>query len=379
MDLQSYNKISYRRRKKKIIMYSLEILVLLGVIIAAISVIRGDKGHKLSTKLPKSISQTKTNKTKPDQTIPKLGDDTLEFTFTGDLLLGKDKNADMYNTMPAKMEEVGGDYTYFLRNFKELFDADDATIVDFEGTLTESNDYVDKEFNFKAPPDYVNILTNSSIEAVTLANNHSHDYGEQGFIDTTNTIESNGILTAGYDKIAYLEIKKRKVALIGAYLLNEGNTNDENMALNNIDIAKQNGVDLVIVFAHWGIEKEYVPDSFQVQMGHQMIDKGADLVVGCHPHVIQGYEEYNGHYIVYSMGNFCFGGNRNPSDKDCYVVRWKANMKDKTLNNSQIEVIPTSVSSSLDVNDYQPRILDGDEKTRVMTKINDSNQAIIAN
>ena len=147
--------------------------------------------------------------------------------------------------------------------------------------------------------------------------------------------------------------------------------------VNNINTAKDNGAQLVIVFTHWGQEKETVPDEVQVELGHAAIDAGADLVVGSHPHVIQGYEKYHGRYIVYSLGNFCFGGNAHPSDMDAMIFQQTFTVNGNDVaQDDNITVIPCSISSDSSINNYQPTPAEGDEKDRIMAKIEKSNDAI---
>ena len=299
---------------------------------------------------------------------------TITMSFTGDVILGKDENADWSTSFNAKYEEVD-DPSYFVKNLLPVFQADDATIVDVEGTLTERNTPEDKEFRFKAPPEYVNVLVAGDVQAGTLANNHSHDYGTGSYEDTIEVLEDAGIAAFGYDRIAYLDVHGVKVGLVGTYAL-AAQDGIEGEMVDNIEEARDNGAQIVVVCAHWGVEKSYVPEYYQIRLGHAAIDAGADLVVGCHPHVLQGYEEYDGHYIFYSMGNFCFGGNVHPYDMDCYVVQqsWVVDGDDISLGD--MKIIPCSVSGSTSYNDYQPRILEGDDAQRVFNKIEDSNNTI---
>ena len=139
---------------------------------------------------------------------------------------------------------------------------------------------------------------------------------------------------------------------------------------NAIDDLKMNQeVDVGIVYFHWGIEREYYANDDQRNLAKFTIDSGADLVVGAHPHVLQGIEEYNGKHIVYSLGNFCFGGNRNPSDSDTMIYSITMNFVDGVYNDSNYEIIPCSITSASNRNNYQPMILQGDEKDRVLKKI----------
>ena len=184
-----------------------------------------------------------------------------------------------------------------------------------------------------------------------------------------------GIPTFGYDRIAYLDVKGVKVALVGTYELAEGAGIKDEM-VNNINAAKEAGAQIIVVFFHWGTERETVPDSVQMELGHAAIDAGATLVVGSHPHVIQGMENYNGHTIVYSLGNFCFGGNKNPSDKDCMIVQQTFTVRGNDVTIDNTNVIPCSISSVSSRNNYQPTPATGDEKERIEAKIKRSNDAI---
>lgn len=298
-------------------------------------------------------------------------------TFAGDCTLGTDENFNKSTSLPAKYNEVG-DPSYFLSNVYDIFAADDLTIVNMEGTLTESDSRQDKQFAFKGPAEYTSILTSGDVEAASLANNHSKDYGTQSYEDTIASLDAAGILNFGYERIAYADVKGVKVALIGTYELALHEGIEEEM-VGNIQKARAEGAEVVLVYIHWGIERETVPNSTQMNLGHAAIDAGADLVVGSHPHVIQGWEVYKDRYIVYSLGNFCFGGNSNPADKDCMIFQ-----QTFTVTNGQaaadgvVKIIPCSISSSSSSNNYQPTPAQGDEADRIMAKIEESSSQIAA-
>lgn len=299
---------------------------------------------------------------------------TITLSFAGDCTLGTDEGFDRSTSFNAKYNEVG-DPAYFFANVAGIFAADDATIVNMEGTLTDSTTRADKTFAFKAPREYAEILKAGNVDAASLANNHSRDYGDQSYTDTIETVEAVGIPTFGYDRIAYLDVKGVKVALVGTYELAEGAGIKDEM-VNNINAAKEAGAQIIVVFFHWGTERETVPDSVQMELGHAAIDAGATLVVGSHPHVIQGMENYNGHTIVYSLGNFCFGGNKNPSDKDCMIVQQTFTVRGNDVTIDNTNVIPCSISSVSSRNNYQPTPATGDEKERIEAKIKRSSDAI---
>lgn len=300
---------------------------------------------------------------------------TLTLSFAGDCTLGTDENFNHSTSFNAQYDEVD-DPAWFFANVVDLFKADDLTIVNMEGTLTKTTSRADKTFAFKGSPDYAQVLAQGDVEAASMANNHSHDYGEASYDDTIEALEKAAIAPFGYDRIAYQDVKGVKVALIGAYELAEGKGIEDDM-VDLIKQAQDKGAQLIAVYIHWGIEKDTVPTETQVALGHAAVDAGADLVIGSHPHVIQGYEKYHGRYIVYSLGNFCFGGNSNPSDKDCMIFQQTFTVTDKEIEQDDaINVIPCSISSASGSNNYQPTPATGDEKKRIHAKIKKSNQAI---
>ena len=242
-------------------------------------------------------------------------------------------------------------------------------MANFEGTLTDSEEREDKQFAFKAPASYADILTAGSVEAVNTANNHSHDYGEQSFKDTLAALDADNIIHFGYDETAVTEVKGVKIGLVGIYELNDHLGREEQLK-ENIQKVKKDGAELVIVIFHWGNEKEEVPDENQKTLGHMAIDLGADLVCGHHPHVLQGIEEYKGKNIVYSLGNFCFGGNAYPSDMDTMIFQQTFTIDQNGVKNDNVtNIIPCSISSDSDYNNYQPTPAQGEEATRILNKI----------
>ena len=292
---------------------------------------------------------------------------SLTVSVVGDCTLGTDENFDYDTSLNAYYENYGADY--FFSNVKSIFSADDLTIANFEGTLTDSDEREDKEYAFKAPAEYTGILTAGSVEAVNTANNHSHDYGDQSYEDTIQALDNAGILNFGYDKTVVTEVKGIKIGLVGIYELKDHLEREEQLK-QNIAKVKADGAQLTIVIFHWGNEKEEVPDSNQTTLAHLAIDEGADLVCGHHPHVLQGIEEYKGKNIVYSLGNFCFGGNQYPSDMDTMIFQQTFTVdQDGVKADNVTNIIPCSISSDSDYNNYQPTPAEGDEATRILNKI----------
>ena len=296
---------------------------------------------------------------------------SLTLSVVGDCTLGTDETFDYDTSLNAYYENYGADY--FLQNVKDIFSADDLTIANFEGTLTDSDEREDKTFAFKAPASYASILTGGSVEAVNTANNHSHDYGDQSFDDTLAALDDAGIVHFGYDETAVMDVKGVKVGLVGIYELYD-HLEREQQLKNNIAKVKADGAQLIVVIFHWGNETETVPDSNQTTLGRIAIDEGADLVCGHHPHVLQGIETYKGRNIVYSLGNFCFGGNSSPSDMDTMIYQQTFTIDaDGVKKDNVTNIIPCSISSAAydGYNNYQPTPAEGDEATRILGKINE--------
>lgn len=356
----------YRERQLRILYIGIGAGILLLILILSFAVkgCSSRKSKAASSSKAENISQTGSLTVTPE---PKMDPVSLTLSVVGDCTLGTDEYFDYDTSLNAYYENYGADY--FMANVKSIFSKDDLTIANFEGTLTESTEREDKQFAFKAPASYANILTAGSIEAVNTANNHSHDYGEESFNDTLKALDTANILHFGYDETAVTEVKGVKVGLVGIYELNDHLGREEQLK-QNIAKVKQDGAQLIVVIFHWGNEKEEVPDENQKTLGHLAIDEGADLVCGHHPHVLQGIEEYKGKNIVYSLGNFCFGGNAYPSDMDTIIFQQTFTIDQNGVkDDNATNIIPCSISSDSDYNNYQPTPAEGEEATRIMQKI----------
>lgn len=310
----------------------------------------------------------------PEPTVAPTPEPTpkvVMFTLSavGDVTLG---NAHMqgYEGTFNEMYDMQDDPSYFFENVRDIFEEDDMTLVNFEGVLTTSDERVEKAYNMKGEPEYVKILTAGSVEAASLGNNHRMDYGEQGEADTVAALESEGIVYAYDSVVGYYETEDITVGFVS---VNENYDGEavEVFLKDGIKRLKEEQVNLIIACCHWGDELDKYPTDYQKELGKKCINWGADLVIGHHPHVLQGVEEYRGKYIVYSLGNFCFGGNRNPKDKDTMIFQQTFTFVDGVKQETQeIQVLPCSISSSEDRNDYQPTPVYGKDAERIIDKLN---------
>lgn len=379
-----------RRRKQAVFFGAAGIVCLVLIVVIARGILdlraeeqaaREKQNQEAAAKEPETEESQKAQENQDEETldtVPVEEEDMgvsaqVTISAAGDFTLGTDENFDYSTSLPARYEEVQ-DPGYFLQNVKDIFASDDLTIVNLEGPLTTSEERADKQFSFKGDPSYTEILTNGSVEACNLANNHSKDYGIQGYEDTIANVEAAGIKTFGYERTAIWETNGVKVGLAGVYELAEGMDCQDDMTAT-IQSLKDAGADLVIVSFHWGVEKENYPDETQQTLAHAAIDQGADLVLGHHPHVLQGIEKYQGKYIVYSLGNFCFGGNKNPSDKDTMIFQQTFTLENgEVVEDDAINIIPCRISSEDDYNNYQPTPAEGEEAQRILGRIQEYSQ-----
>ena len=359
-----------RRRRIAIAILCGLALMLIVIVVGIVALVRHFAGGSdRSNDKNDQASDLTIEEQQPEENETKAETEPVSITISaaGDCTLGTDEYFDPSTSLNAYYDSNGP--AYFFQNVKSIFEADDLTIVNMEGTLTEETTRQDKTYAFKGPAEYTQILTDGDVEAANLANNHSHDYGDKSYTDTIAALDAAGITNFGYDRTAVMDVNGVKVGLVGTYELAEGMGCEEEM-ISNIKAVEDQGAQIVIVSFHWGIERENYPTENQVNLAHSAIDNGADLVLGHQPHVLEGIEVYNGKNIVYSLGNFCFGGNSNPSDKDTMIFQQTFTVQNGELVEDNVtNIIPCSISSDSSYNNYQPTPLEGDEADRVKGRI----------
>lgn len=299
----------------------------------------------------------------PETTEPEP--EVFTLTFVGDCTLGSAPDS-MGSGSFVKV--IGEDYGYPFRNVAEYFHNDDATFINLEGVFAEEGDAQDKLFTFRGPLAYGNILTEGSVEAVTLANNHIMDFGEEGLRSTRGVLDGRRIHYAQQDGSVIFNTKSG--LRIGMYAVSF-QMDKEDMAA---EVAKlrENGAEIVILALHAGKEGSYRPTEKQKDYARAAIDAGVDIVWGHHSHRLQPIEEYNGGIIYYGLGNFSFGGNRAPSDMDTVIVQQQIIREpDGTVRRGELTLIPCSMSSAAGVNNYQPTPYEPDSSKwkRALTKL----------
>ncbi|MCC8028561.1 MAG: CapA family protein [Lachnospiraceae bacterium] len=316
------------------------------------------------------------NTTEISGEIPDTVTKTVTITATGDCTLGVAQTQSYDGSFDAYYDSYGEDY--FFEDVRSIFEENDLTIVNLECVLSEATERVEKTFNLKGAPEYAGILTGSSVEVCSMGNNHTYDYGEEGFQETKQVLSDAGITYAysGQEGMFVTE-DGVKVGIVSANLLSQSQEKLDTME-EEIQSLRDEGADLVIACCHWGIEKDYYPNEYQQTTAHSLIDAGADLIIGNHPHVLQGVEIYEGKVICYSLGNFCFGGNKNPSDKNTVIFQQTFMITDGEVETDEpdVSIIPCKLSSASSYNDYQPTVATGDTKQNIIDLVNEYSEAL---
>jgi poly-gamma-glutamate capsule biosynthesis protein CapA/YwtB (metallophosphatase superfamily) len=308
-----------------------------------------------------NFERTGSAKTKPPE------EKIITISAAGDVTIGSDDSFGYTHSFHHEADKNG--FEFFVKNIQPIFKSDDLTTVNLETTLTTASKKAVKTFRFKGEPSYTEILALGSIEAVNLANNHTFDYLTQGYQDTITNLQKFKVGYFGNGDAFLTIIKGIKIGALG--YKGWADTEDiRKQIAGDIRSLRNQGANIIIIHFHWGEEGSYQPNNTQISLGRYSIDAGADLVVGHHPHVIQGIEEYKNKFIVYSLGNFMFGGNRNPSDKDTFIFQQHFYLRNGEITDKkEIRIIPASISSVSTRNNYQPTPLQEAEAVRVMNKI----------
>ena len=297
---------------------------------------------------------------------------TVALTFLGDCTLGGEtKTARSPLGFARRIEENGMGFP--LQGLLALTGEDDLTVANLEGVLTDRKLKKEKkQFNFSGPTAYTEILTRGSVECVTIANNHSHDYGEEGYADTKQALEAAGICWFGTDAPAFWESPEGvRIGFLGVNYSLTGNRYKR--FAQQADQLRDLGCAAIITVMHAGTEYSYnPPDSYQKQIVDRAVKAGSCLIVGHHPHVLQGMELAGGVPVVYSLGNCSFGGTTYAKDSDALVLRAELSFEEGQLSGIRLTFYPISITSDSRHNNYSPVLLTGEEAERVLGKMRDS-------
>ena len=300
-----------------------------------------------------------------------LAEKRVTLTFAGDVTLGSEERLWTEESSLVRCQAREGD-AYFLERVLPLFAQDDVTVVNLEGVLSDSSEgeNKDKTYRFRGPTEFAQILTAGSIEMVNLANNHAHDYGERGLADTRQALEREGVLHFGEREVSVFEKDGVRIAFFGLSYSQMRRADREWAAKEIKRLEREEGVDAVVFTFHAGREYSQARTTKQQEYARWAVEAGADLVVMHHPHVVQGMSVYDARTVLFSLGNFCFGGNRNVRAMESLVAVAELTFADDgTYLSQQITLYPAHISGTQPRSNYQPHLVTGKDAERVMRRV----------
>ena len=293
--------------------------------------------------------------------------ETFVISMVGDCTLASSQRDARFD---AVVEENG--YEWPFSGTVDILGSDDFTLANLECSFTEAKNLAGATFAFRGKAEYAQILSLGSVEAVTNGNNHTPDFGEQGIADTKAALEAVNVLCVGANESQIYETASG--LKIGIY-----NPGWRNATLAGVEEAipalREAGAEIVIYAPHWGVEGKYHTIAEQDLVAHAAIDAGADIVCGTHPHVMQRMEQYNNGIIFYSLGNYSFGGNSAPRDRDTVIAQVIiTRTPDGACSVSGFNLIPCCLSSTEGVNDFRPVPYSEEDEgyARAISKLDDT-------
>jgi poly-gamma-glutamate capsule biosynthesis protein CapA/YwtB (metallophosphatase superfamily) len=319
----------------------------------------------------------------PDQTAK-----SISLIAVGDITLGYHLEEYMDDQV-KRGATMASMLAYPFERVRSIFAQADLVVANLECPFTLRGEKLVKNFNFRARPELVGALQAGGIHLVTIANNHLKDYGSDGVVDTIATLDQAGIAHCGAGRTlaearmpAIVKRGGTSLGFLGYFFLGDRNIEPpeiiaatgrpgvagtykdlpgmERMLAEDLG-ALRGKVDLPVVFWHWGREGSSELEDYQVRLGHLCVEQGARLVLGSHPHVLQGMELYQGVPIIYSLANFVFGGNANPKNKDSAMYRAQLNRSGVIAS----EVIPVQTTRVPEA-PFQPMPADGERAKEIM-------------
>lgn len=312
-------------------------------------------------------------------------------TFTGDCTLGCDiLQRGKSTSFEAYVDQYG--YEYPFAKVRDIFEQDDLTVINLEGVFKDDDEnqkvYKKSGYHFRGPTDYAKILPLSGIEAVSFANNHVLDYGVEGQMTTIAALEAQGTgwfcTNANVNKTFIFEKDGIKIGFVGAYISDWMTTSLplKDQIKQDFQDLRDAGCQVLIGCMHGGSEyrsfhEKDSPSAYQEKMANAFIKYGADIVVGHHPHTIQGMRVENGVTTLWCLGNFCFGGNPQiknnqlgESSISTYLAQFTFSFdEDGTYLGHQLNIIPCHTSGTAEYNDYQPHPVSGKDAETVLYAI----------
>ncbi len=355
---------------KKLLLYTIPLILCTGIIYLSF-ILTEEKVVFVSNDVNNFQTSTLTETTIEEATDSSF---TIQLSFVGDCLCATDARTAYADCFEEVADRESPEY--FLSKVNHLFLNDDFTVADCENVFSDNENLsmIDKgqyddpnveAYWFKYNTSGANILKVGGIDMVSIDNNHINDYGLQGHLDTEKALDDAGVLWGEAGKVVYFKKNGYKIGVVCFSMYYGGAVES---GLTYLEEAKSNS-DYQIVYFHGGKEAIHTPEQWKIDACHRLIDEGADLVMGDHPHVLQPREIYKDKTIIYSLGNFIFGGNRHPENRTI-IYQHTLTIDSDSLIDESGEIIPCYVYTG-DTNNWQPAIIeDKDAKKQVLDFMN---------
>ncbi len=319
-----------------------------------------------------AVSSTVIVQAQEPEEAPELAEDETELVLTlgGDAVLGtREYWWDSEESLPSYLEKYGMSYPF--SGLYDIFSSDDMTFINLECVLKETaeGENKSKEWRFRGLPSYTEALWAGSIEQVNIANNHYIDYGTKGQDETRQSLIDAGMPFSGAGYTYVWEQDGHKIGFAGCRETTY--KDDETVIARDILSLREQGCDVIIYSCHWGTEYAAAHNDLQEEMAYRAVAAGADIVVGNHPHVVQGMTCVNGSVIFYSFGNLMFGGTHDMTTFDAMIAQVRLRFRGDSYVGCTVEIIPILTSSQADekINNFCPVVAEGDDYTRIWEKI----------
>lgn len=297
------------------------------------------------------------------------GETELTLTLGGDVVLGtREEWQKQADALPAYLTQEGMAYPF--RNLAELFLADDMTLVNLECVLKDdpAGEKKEKQYRFRGQTAYTEVLRLAGIDQVNIANNHHEDYGQAGRETTVAALMDAVIPYSGFGSLYVWEKDGHKIGFGGCR--ETAWRRDKGIIAREVEKLRSAGCEVVIYSCHWGVEYSPVHDSaVQMAMAEAAVAAGVDIVVGHHPHVVQGVEHRDGTLILYSLGNLMFGGTHDMKTFDGLLAQLRLRFDADGYAGTTLSLLPVLTSSAAPRNNFCPVLADGLDRTRILAKV----------
>ncbi|MBC1605322.1 CapA family protein [Listeria rocourtiae] len=295
----------------------------------------------------------------------------ITLTMIGDNSFGTYPETPEHLKFDNVFKKNNGTNTYVFQNCLPWFNSDDYTVINAESAFTNATKAEVKMWRIKSDPAHVAFLPASGVDAANLANNHTMDYFQIGYDDTLKAFKDNNIPVFNKDMPLITKIGGIETVLLG-YDCRSSQQSTSYLAKIESDVKKYKKPNtLVIVNMHWGVEYRETPVDYQTQYGHAIINAGADIIMGSHPHRLESVEKYNGKYIVYSMGDFAFGADPTLLSRMTSMFRLRFTEDNGKVVLKNLSIVPTYENSdgALHENNYQPLPVFGDDAKKIVNEL----------